>query len=73
MSSCSDYSASEEVESWADLTEAVELEDLQKRIAEHIVRLRYQISYREFTAWKNYLETTSVAGYLRELLKSSPK
>ena len=60
-----------EVESWADLTEAAELEELQTKIAEHIARVRHQISYHEFNAWKDYLETTAVAPYLRRLLNSS--
>ena len=60
-----------EVESWADITEAAELEELQTKIAEHIVRVRHQISYYEFQTWKTYLETTPVASYLRRLLNST--
>lgn len=71
MSSESEAGEASEVESWADLTEAAELEELQTKIAEHIVRVRHQISYNEFHAWKTYLETTPVAGYLRRLLNST--
>ena len=68
--SSSEESWTESCESWADLTEAEELEDLQRRIAEHLVRVRDQISHMEFQAWKTYLETTAAAPYLRELLKA---
>ena len=60
-----------EVESWADITEAAELEELQMKIAEHIVRVRHQNYCHEFNAWKAYLETTPVAPYLRRLLNPS--
>ena len=59
--SSGEESWTEGCESWADLTEAQELEDLQRRIAEHLVRVKDQISHMEFQAWKAYLETTSAA------------
>ena len=58
---------------WAGLTEAAELEELQMRIAEHLARVRHQISHYEFQAWKEYLESTPVAGYLRKLLNRDDK
>ena len=61
---------SEYVEDFADLNEINELEDLQMHIAEHIARVRHQISYNEFHTWKTYLETTPAASYLRQLLAS---
>ena len=62
---------SEYVEDFADLSQVDELEDLQMHIAEHIARVRHQISCNEFHTWKTYLETTPAAGYLRQLLASN--
>ena len=59
---------SEYVEEWADLSLVNDLEDLQIHIAEHIARVRHQISYNEFHTWRAYLETTPAASYLRQLL-----